>query len=377
MNNGTAPGPPPRKKRLVFTVTNDLNLDQRMIRICTTLSAAGYPVTLIGRKQTLSLPLSQQPYHQHRLPCIFQKGKLFYLEYNLRLLVELLRRPFEVVVAIDLDTLVPCYLASLIKGRPRVYDAHEWFSEMKEVVERPAIYKIWKGVEQTLVPRFPMGYTVNQPIAEAFYRQYGVTYEVIRNLPVADPQPPVAARDKPEKFFLYQGAVNEGRSFETLIPAMQYVDAPLLICGDGNFMKASRELVARHQLQDKVWFTGPLLPQELKRLTRQAWAGITLFESRGLSNYYSLANRFFDYMQAGIPQLCIDFPVYKELNKVHGVAVLCENNEPETIARHLNTLLTDTAAYEQLSMNCLRARDQLHWGVEEKKLLDFYAKHFN
>ena len=29
------------------------------------------------------------------------------------------------------------------------------------------------------------------------------------------------------KFIIYQGAVNEGRSFETLIPAMQHVPATL------------------------------------------------------------------------------------------------------------------------------------------------------
>ena len=31
-----------------------------------------------------------------------------------------------------------------------------------------------------------------------------------------------------------------------------------------------------------------------------------LLENTGLSYYYSLANKFFDYVQAGVPQLCVD-----------------------------------------------------------------------
>ena len=47
-------------KRIIFTVTNDLRYDQRMQRICTTLSAEGYEVALIGRQLTSSIPLQPQ-----------------------------------------------------------------------------------------------------------------------------------------------------------------------------------------------------------------------------------------------------------------------------------------------------------------------------
>ena len=70
---------------LIFTVTTDLTYDQRMIRICTSLANAGYNVTLVGRKLKASLPLTTQPFLQKRLFCFFEKGKLFYAEYNIRL----------------------------------------------------------------------------------------------------------------------------------------------------------------------------------------------------------------------------------------------------------------------------------------------------
>lgn len=357
------------KKRLVFAVTNDLVYDQRMIRICSTLAAAGYDVTLIGGRLRHSPALVARPFRQKRLRCFFSKGKLFYAEFNLKLFFALLFRSAGAICAIDLDTILPVYLASSIKGIPRIYDAHELFCEMKEVVTRPGIYAMWKRVERFAVPRFRLGYTVNEPIAAEFYRMYGVNYEVIRNMPRLLP---LAIPEKKEKYILYQGAVNEGRCFETLIPAMHHVNVPLVICGDGNFMRQAQKLVQREGLGDKVLFKGRILPQELRNYTLHACIGITLFDNTGLSNYYSLANRFFDYMHAGVPQLCVNYPVYKIINNRCPVAVLIDDTGEAAIAGGLNRLLSDGRLYGELQQNCLLLREEMNWQEEEKKLITFY-----
>lgn len=188
-----------------------------MIRISTSLANAGYKVTLVGRTMKNSVPLHVTNYHQQRLNCWFEKGKLFYAEYNLRLFFFLLFKKMDCICAIDLDTILPCLFISKIKKTKRVYDAHELFCEMKEIVTRPGIYTMWKAIEKFTVPTFKYGYTVNQPIANEFEKMYGAKYEVIRNIALLrELAMPIAK----EKFILYQGAVNEGRSFETLIPAM-------------------------------------------------------------------------------------------------------------------------------------------------------------
>lgn len=356
-------------KRLVFAVTNDLSYDQRMIRICTSLSGAGYAVTLIGRRWHKTPPVPDQPFRQKRLFCFFKKGKISYLEYNIRLFFYLLFQKADAVCAIDLDTILPFYIVSVLKRVPRIYDAHELFCEMKEVVTRPLIYRAWKLTERFTVPRFQYGYTVNEAITGELFRMYGVQYEVIRNVPVLQP---LSIPAKPEKYILYQGAVNEGRSFETLIPAMQYVNTRLVICGDGNFMEQARQLVQQYRLQEKVIFKGRILPSELKQYTKLAWAGVTLFENTGLNNFHSLGNRFFDYLHAGLPQLCVNYPAYQEINNQHVVAVLIDDLAPETIARGLNELLNNENLYTVLQQNCLQARQVFNWQEEEKKLLRFY-----
>ena len=367
------------KKRIYFTVTNELVYDQRMIRICTSLANAGYDVTLIGRCHKDSPPLSPQPFQQRRLTTFFGRGKRFYVEYNLRLFLFLLTRRIDALCAIDLDTILPCYFVSGLRRIPRIYDAHELFCEMQEVVSRPFVYKCWKAIERFCVPRFQHGYTVNDLIAAEFHRLYGVNYAVIRNVPVLRPDDPPPPSDAlpPGRFILYQGAVNEGRCFESLIPAMQTVDAPLLICGEGNFMPQVRALVRQYGLEKKVIFRGMVRPDELRSITRAAYAGITLFDSRGTSNYYSLANRFFDYIHAGIPQLAVNYPAYQEINNSCPIAVLIDEPGIRQVSDALNKLLNNTELYATLLVNCKQARLRYNWQEEEKKLVGLYQHFLN
>ncbi|MBL7696662.1 MAG: glycosyltransferase [Chitinophagaceae bacterium] len=347
-----------------------------MIRICTTLAKTGYEVTLVGRSLPSSPPLRPMPYHQFRIGCLFNKGFIFYAEFNIKLLFYLIYRKADLVCAIDLDTILPTYTASILKNIPRVYDAHELFCEMKEVVTRPRIYRFWKAIEKFAVPRFRYGYTVNTLIADEFRKMYNVSYEIIRNLPVL--APPVAANPHPGygRYILYQGAVNEGRSFETLIPAMKNVNAFLVICGDGNYMTEAKKIALENNLTGKIIFTGWLEPDALRSYTINAYIGVNILEKKGLNHEYSLANRFFDYIQSGLPQVCVDYPAYRQVNDQYHCALMITDTSSETIAKSLNTLLGDEHLYLQLKNNCITARDSLNWNAEEKKLTDLYQNIF-
>ena len=356
--------------RIVFTVTNDLSYDQRMQRICTCLVTTGYDVLLVGRVLKKSIPIQAEPFTQKRLYCFFNKGLLFYIEYNIRLFFFLLFTKSDAYCAIDLDTILPCYLASIIKNKHHVYDAHELFTELNEVVSRKNVHRFWLLIERFTVPRYKNGYTVNCFIQEEFKRRYGVNYQIVRNLPLKK------ELQHPQKFteptIIYQGAVNKGRSFETLIPAMQHVNAKLLICGNGNFFNETKALVNQYNLEEKITLKGYLLPNDLQTITQRCHIGITIFEEAGLNQYYSLANRFFDYMMAGLPQVCVDYPEYRLINNQYQFAYLIQNVNEQTIANALNKLLDDAVLYNKLQSSCNSTRNILNWQEEEKILINFW-----
>lgn len=359
---------------IILTVTNDLNYDQRMQRICTSLSKAGYHILLVGRKMPDSLPLKEQSFKQKRLFCFFHKGFAFYAEYNIRLFLFLFVNPCRAYYAVDLDTILPNLLASSIFKKKRLYDAHELFTEQKEIVTRPNVHRFWLWVERTAVPKFQYGYTVNHFIQEEFERRYGVQYGIIRNLPFRKNYPISILDEVP--FILYQGAVNEGRSFETLIPAMKWVNVKLLIIGNGNMYEEVKQLIAYNKLEDKIEMRGYVAPEELRTITPKAKFGLTLFESTGLNQYYSLSNRFFDYIMAGIPQVCVNYPEYKRINDEHPVALMVDDVQVETLSSAMNNLLTNTNLYNSLQQNTIAAKEVLNWENEEIKLIAYWKNIF-
>ncbi|RIJ42722.1 glycosyltransferase [Pontibacter oryzae] len=357
-------------KKLFFAVTTDLNHDQRMQRICGSLAKAGYEVELVGRAKTGSKPLLPQPYRQHRLQCHFSKGKLFYLEFMLRLYFYLGRRKYDAYCAIDLDTALPVYFRAKSMGKPFVYDAHEYFPEVVEVTDRKVVKAVWVAIESFIVRRTKYAYTVSESIAAIFLEKYNTRFAVVRNVP------PLCTFEEPAKAprtILYQGAVNEGRGLEHLLHAMVGLDAKLLVCGTGDVLPQLQVLAARLNISHKVEFKGQVLPQELLQITRRCQVGVMLLENRGLSYYYSLANKFFDYVHAGVPQLVVDFPEYRQLNQKYNVGLLTSMDVGE-IREKLSLLLTDRALHTTLSHNCELARQELNWQHETQKLVAFYQK---
>ena len=344
-----------------------------MHRICGSLAGAGYEVTLVGRELPGSPPLDKKNFRQVRLKCWNQKGKLFYAEYNLRLYYYLQRQAMDGICAVDLDTIIPCLRVSRKKKIPRIYDAHEFFTEMKEVRTRPLVHKSWLRLEQSTVPQFKHAYTVSEGLAEAFRKRYGVSFHTIRNLPLLRPLPPAGP---PEKFILYQGAVNEARSFETLVPAMKEVDARLVICGDGNFMDQLKQLVKDHGMEHRIELKGMLMPEQLREVAGRARVGLCLSEKEGLNQYLALPNKFLDNIHAALPQVAMNFPEYRKINNRFRVALLIDDTDPPTISAALNKLLHDDVLNAELRTNALRAREELNWQHEEKKLIEFYQRIF-
>lgn len=364
-----------QRKKIVLTVTNDLLSDQRMERIATSLYQR-FEVLLIGRCYSDSPPLPVQPYRQTRLRCYFRSGKAFYIEYHFRLFFFLFfQHKADVYAAVDLDTVMPCWFAARLFRRKVILDAHEWFTEVPEVERRPLIRRIWLAIEKIFIPRLDGMYTVSESIARHYTSTYLLPVAVIRNVPKI---PPADALSFPSPvkgpFILYQGAVNEGRGLEQLIQSAPRLPLPVVIAGDGDIFTELSQLAAQSPAAGAIFFTGRLSPAQLRSLTKQAWLGINLLESRSKSYYFSLANKFFDYPTAGIPQLCMNFPEYQKVNEACPVALLLSDIQPDAIADAINRLWDDMEKYSQLQVNCSLFSRTYHWGEEEKKLMHWYEQ---
>lgn len=356
-------------KKIIATVINDLTYDQRMQRICTSLAQAGYDVTLVGRVLPNSQPLKERAFKQKRLKCFFHKGAKFYAEYNIRLFFYLLFTRYDIVNSVDLDTILPGVWVSKLKGKKVVYDAHEYFTEVPEVISRPKVKKAWEKIEKYALPKVDLAYTVSASIAKLFEEKHGVKFDTIRNITVKRDEERVEPDE--DKFLIYQGALNKGRGLEEMIDAMTELDCKFKIIGEGDLSDELRKKVSALKLNDKVSFLGYIPPDKLSEHTKKAFAGVNVSQNLGLSYYYSLNNKFFDYMHAGIPSITNKFPEYQLINQQHEIAVLTDADK-KTLVDSVNLLLKNPKYYEQLKNNCYHAIDFFNWQNEEQKLIELY-----
>ena len=171
-------------KRVIVSVTTDLIIDQRVHKVCLFLKKHGLDVVLVGRKRKNSLPLGERSYKTKRMFLLFDRGPLFYAEYNIRLFFFLLFKRIDILVSNDLDTLLANYLISKMKGAKLVYDSHEYYTELPELQERKFVRSIWKYIEASILPKITHCYTVSQSVAEAYHKEYGIRMGVVRNVPM-------------------------------------------------------------------------------------------------------------------------------------------------------------------------------------------------
>ena len=360
----------PEKKRIIVSVTNDLVTDQRVHKVCSSLKNAGYNICLVGRKYRNSPILEKRQYETHRMKLLFHSGPLFYLNFNAALLWFLLWNKADIFLSNDLDTLPANFVAAKLKRKPLVYDSHEFFTEVPELVQRKNVQKIWQTLEALMLPKVTASYTVSEPIAEAYRKKYKIPMELIRNFPLYLPNE--KERKKKENIIIYQGAINVHRGIEQMIEAMQYIEeANLWIIGGGDLEEEIEKQIEDQRLAEKVAFFGRKPFSELRELTSQATIGVSLEQQVGLNYTFALPNKLFDYIHAGLPVLASPLPEVKKIYAKHAVGLMVEKVEPKEIAKKINEMLNSDKMSEWKAA-CREAALQYNWQNEEMLLLQIF-----
>jgi glycosyltransferase involved in cell wall biosynthesis len=352
-------------KRVIISVTNDLTTDQRVDKVCTSLLKLDYEVLLIGRKLQNSIPVSRA-YKTKRFNLFFNSGFLFYAEYNFRLFFFLLFSKKDILVSNDLDTLTANFLTSKILNKKLVYDSHELFTEVPELINRENVKNVWLKIEGCILPKLKNIYTVNDKIANFYSEKYNIDVQVIKNFPAYKEveKGGFSFDTNGKKILMYQGAINIGRGLELLIDTLKILDDFLLvIIGDGDISNELKAKVSNESLEESVKFLGRVEPIHLAKLTPLADIGFSIEEDLGLNYRYALPNKIFDYIQAEIPVIVSDLPEMKQIVLDYNVGSFLINRTPENLAKLIQKVIATNYSDELKS-----AKKILTWQSEEKKL---------
>lgn len=353
--------------RIIILATNDFASDQRVLKSAGVFGRNNFQILLLGRQQKNTPKDNILPYPVKLMRLIFLTSALFYAEFNLRAFVFLLFARYTHVLANDTDTLVAAFLATKLRGKKLIFDAHELFPEVPELQGRGFVKNFWVKIEDAFFPRLVNAYTVCGSIAAYYYEKYGIEMKVVRNIPELKAKCPPALSYQNKKILLYQGALNKGRGLEWMIASMPLLPhCQLVIIGSGDVEENLHQMVDRMNLHDRVSFLGRIPASELFQYTVSADLGLCLLENTGLSYYYSLPNRIFDFIHAGVPVLATRFPEIESIVGKYRTGLLVDSHTPEYLAEIITGFFSsdfNTTHFEAVAA-------ELCWENESKVLTE-------
>ncbi len=362
------------KNHILFISTSYAEYDRRMQRIIQTLIHAGYKVSWIARSKDFHVEIDQLNYIP--ISTRAKSGFMFYAQFNIKAQKLALQSDAGIISAVDLDTIMAGSWA-LREGRRLVFDSHEYFTEVPELKGRNLVKNYWGRLGRKYIPRARKAYTVNHSLARILEQLYRRKFEVVRNVPFAEVKTKANSYSA-KKTISYVGVLNIGRGLHQILDAMVELSPEyhLQLIGDGDITQHLKARVQELKLEDRVHFLGYVAPEKINALLAASWCGINLLDSTSLNYYYSLANKYFDYIHAGCPQICMSFPEYKFLNTQYETAVLVDNLEPQSIQRAIEKL-GRTNTYKAIQEECEKAREEYTWEKEEEQLLSIYKQVFS
>ena len=371
-----------RKKTIIVSATSDLATDQRVHKICLELQIAGYNVISVGRKLKSSPPL-QRDYRTVRFRLPAEKGIIFYVTFQIWLFSYLLFTRADGLWSNDLDTLLPNWLISKLKKIPLAYDSHEYFCGTPEVLFRPSRFKVWKTLENLLLPKIRCMLTVNESIAELYSKEYDIEVDYVRNItPLPQDIPYVDKKslgfNDSDFIVIVQGrGLNVDRGTEELIAALPLLPAyiKVLIIGSGNALTSIMEKIYSLDLESRVKYLPPMPYNQLLGYTKIADTGASLDKIIAPNYLYSLPNKLFDYIHCRIPVIGSPAVEVKKIVEYYQIGEIIKSHSPEDIASAILTIMNKGKLSYSTGLNA--AAQQLTWEKESAKLRKYIEKCFS
>lgn len=301
------------------------------------------------------------------------------LDGNRRMIRAVTERSPHVVHAHDWNTLWIGWRAAGRASAQLVYDSHELATERN--LAGPAARIRTRLLERLLVPRVDATITVCDGIADILSERYRIHRPVVlRNVPdlEADQSSDVSETlrgasglrsDLPVVLFL--GGIQTGRGIESLITSLTHSTYQVVIMGPDVGRLATTLLSQAENLgvQDRLSILPPVPISEIIGIARSADVGVATFQDIALSYRFSLPNKLFDYLAAGLPVVVSDLPEMRRLVIHYGVGMTCDPDNPISIAQAIDQVIIRKPEF---AANALAASRELNWQAEKGRLLDVY-----
>jgi glycosyltransferase involved in cell wall biosynthesis len=282
----------------------------------------------------------------------------------------------------DLNSILAGFRARRLHPAPVIYDAHELWPHRNRPDARRRKTWVMEKADRYCSRHADGVITVNESIARHMEKRYGLPeVVVIRNIPALaarDEPPPFAVLDDlPRPRLVYVGGIQTNRGIEQVIDALPQIEGAVFFAvgpGDDSYRAALERRAAEHGVAGRVRFLPRVPIASVVRTVTQGDLGMCLFQGGYLSYYWTLPNKFFEYIHAGVPVLASDFPETRRLVDRYEIGAVCDPGDPADIAAKVNDLLSRPDDLARMRDNTTKAAQELNWELEQKHLVALYRR---
>jgi glycosyltransferase involved in cell wall biosynthesis len=173
----------------------------------------------------------------------------------------------------------------------------------------------------------------------------------------------------PEKFLLYISTLQPRKNIPIAIEALKDLDIPLVIAGNRkatNFDPKIDDIIKKDNLDDKVIFPGWIDEKDKPALLQMAVCFVfpSLYEGFGIP--------VIEAMAAGVPVVCADIPVLREIGE--DAALFGDPKNPEDFAEKIHSVLSDENLRRSLIEKGIEIAKKYTWQKTAEKILKTYGE---
>lgn len=365
-------------KHVVHMTTVHHPFDTRIYhKECKSLHKAGYRVTLIAPK----VDEARQKRGIKVLSIIKHRNKLLRMLLSTVQAYRKARKLKADYYHIHDPELLPVAWLLKRKNNVVIYDIHEDYVTsimQKDYITKPvrsAVALVYKLVESVLTRNLELC------LAEKYYKNYYPRGQCILNYPVVNHQllsHQIDCRKPADNKLLYTGnvSVERGANIHARLPWVAQ-EVSVHFIGECPRKVADQMYKIAGERQNQLIIEGidQFVPREkidAKYISQRWLAGLALFPPNKHYMQKELT-KFFEYMSAGIPIICSDFPVWKNFIHKYGCGIAVNPHDELAIKSAIDYLRTNPEEAVKMGRNGKKAvMKNLNWQKEEEKLIQWY-----
>jgi glycosyltransferase involved in cell wall biosynthesis len=263
-------------------------------------------------------------------------------------------------------------------GKCVIFDCHENYVEKIKAKRwipaylRKSLSRAYRIAADRILPKLDYVIAATEDIAESLPR---VRHAVIRNVPstsqIAHNSDP-GSRDP--KLVLYTGGLTRYRGVEQVVRGLvEHCAVPWKLVVVGRENKEVTKRLSNYMRDSRIEVRGLVPFAEVVDLMGMASIGIVC--NQPIFDYEkALPNKLFEYMAAGLPVICSNFPKWTALVEQVGAGVTCNPEDPASIGAACTFLLANPEKGREMGQQGRRAIERdLSWEREFVVLREVYG----